>query len=55
MPGMDRDILFKCPRTGMNVQHLLTGASFDALHAHVAVPRPAYASLHFVNASRASC
>lgn len=51
MPAMDRNILFKCPRTGTNVQHLLTGASFDALHEHVAVPCPACSSLHFVNAS----
>jgi hypothetical protein len=48
---MDRNILFKCPRTGTNVQHLLTGASFDALHEHVAAPCPACSSLHFVNAS----
>lgn len=46
---MDRSLLFKCPRTGMNVQHWLTGAASHPADTHVAVPCPACASLHFVN------
>ncbi|ULK96332.1 hypothetical protein [Bradyrhizobium sp. I71] len=46
---MERNIIFKCPRTGMNVQHWLSGAISDAADAHVSVRCPACGSLHFVN------
>ena len=46
---MERNILFKCPRTGINVQHSLPGDAIGAVETHVSVPCPACASLHFVN------
>jgi hypothetical protein len=49
---MERNILFKCPRTGMNVQHRLPDLAADAQDAggaHAAVPCLACGSLHFVN------
>jgi hypothetical protein len=46
---MERNILFKCPRTGMNVQHWLAGASSQSVDTHVSVPCPACGSLHIVN------
>nr|WP_271586572.1 hypothetical protein [Bradyrhizobium sp. CCBAU 53415] len=46
---MERNILFKCPRTGMNVQHWLSGPTSGAAATHVSVRCPACASLHFVN------
>ncbi|MGC0388478.1 MULTISPECIES: hypothetical protein [Bradyrhizobium] len=49
MIGMDRNIIFKCPRTGMNVQHWLPGAMSDAADTHVSIRCPACGSLHFVN------
>lgn len=49
MFGMERNILLKCPRTGMNVQHWLSGTLSDAADTHVSVRCPACASLHFVN------
>ncbi len=48
---MDRKILFKCRRTGTNVQHWLTEAP-DASYATdccMPVPCPACASMHLVN------
>lgn len=49
MGSMERNIIFKCPRTGMNVQHWLPGTMADAAATHVSVRCPACASLHFVN------
>nr|WP_061029485.1 hypothetical protein [Bradyrhizobium sp. CCH5-F6] len=49
MGGMERNIIFKCPRTGMNVQHWLSGTTSDAAETHVPVRCPACASLHFVS------
>jgi hypothetical protein len=46
---MERNILFKCPRTGMNVQHWFAGTLSDAADTHVSVRCPACASLHFIN------
>jgi len=49
---MDRNIVFKCPRTGMNVQHRLScepADSPDAENTHVAVTCLACGSMHFVN------
>ncbi|WGD54143.1 hypothetical protein QA641_09735 [Bradyrhizobium sp. CB1650] len=51
---MPRQILFKCPRTGMNVQHRLDDArpkSSETEDTHVSVWCPACASLHFVNST----
>ncbi|PJG51661.1 hypothetical protein CVM73_29500 [Bradyrhizobium forestalis] len=46
---MERNIIFKCPRTGMNVQHWLSDSASDAADTHVSVRCPACAALHFVN------
>nr|WP_246515769.1 hypothetical protein [Bradyrhizobium sp. 191] len=46
---MERNIIFKCPRTGMNVQHWLPGPMSGAADTHVSVRCPACGSLHFVN------
>lgn len=47
--NMERNIIFKCPRTGMNVQHWLPGPMSGAADTHVSVRCPACGSLHFVN------
>jgi hypothetical protein len=49
---MDRNVVFKCPRTGMNVQYRLPDPAADAPPAgnsHVGVPCLACGSIHFVN------
>jgi len=48
---MDRNILFKCPTTGINVQHSLAGDAAGGVETHVMVLCPACTSLHFVNAA----
>ncbi len=49
---MDRNIVYKCPRTGMNVQHWLTDLSpCESDQAYVSMPCPACGSVHFVNGS----
>jgi predicted RNA-binding Zn-ribbon protein involved in translation (DUF1610 family) len=48
---MDRHIMFKCPQTGMNVQHRLAAAPADAPDLHVSVACPACARLHLINRS----
>ena len=48
---MDRNILFKCPTTGMNVQHSLSGDAAGSVETHVMVLCPACASLHLVDAA----
>ncbi|BAR58137.1 hypothetical protein ACVIWV_008899 [Bradyrhizobium diazoefficiens] len=48
---MQRQIIYRCPRTGMNVQHQLDDAALErpAENIHVSVRCPACASMHFVN------
>jgi hypothetical protein len=46
---MDRHIVFKCPQTGMNVQHRLTAEPTDAKDTHDSVTCPACARLHLIN------
>ncbi|MBB4364369.1 putative RNA-binding Zn-ribbon protein involved in translation (DUF1610 family) [Bradyrhizobium sp. CIR18] len=51
---MQRQILFECPRTGMNVQHRIDDArpeSFEPADSYVSVRCPACMSLHFVNST----
>ncbi|QOZ56467.1 hypothetical protein XH90_31430 [Bradyrhizobium sp. CCBAU 53338] len=51
---MLRQILFKCPRTGTNVQLRLDDAGpecSESTDTHVSVLCPACASLHFVNST----
>ena len=48
---MDRHIVFKCPRTGLNVQHRLAAVSVDETNTHVSVVCPACTRLHFINRS----
>jgi hypothetical protein len=38
--AMDRNILFKCPTTGMNVQHSLSGDAAGSVETHVMVCAP---------------
>ncbi|MCG2632753.1 hypothetical protein L6654_39845 [Bradyrhizobium sp. WYCCWR 13023] len=49
---MQRQIIYRCSRTGMNVQHQLDDAALQrpAENIRVSVRCPACASLHFVNA-----
>lgn len=46
---MDRQIVFKCPQTGMNVQHRLTAAVDEAADTHVSVVCPACTRLHLIS------
>ena len=48
---MDRHIVFKCPQTGMNVQHRLTAEPTDGADTHVSVVCPACTRLHLINRS----
>lgn len=49
---MERHILFKCPRTGMNVQHRLDDEpEASPENTHVPVRCPACMALHFVNST----
>ncbi|MGR6800536.1 hypothetical protein, partial [Aeromonas veronii] len=43
---MDRQILFRCPQTGMNVQHRLDDEPAD--RTHVSVHCPACTRLHLI-------
>ena len=43
---MDRQIVFKCPQTGLNVQHRLTDEPGD--RTHVSVSCPACTRLHLI-------
>jgi hypothetical protein len=47
--AMDRQIVFKCPRTGMNVQHRLDDEPGE--RTHVSVPCPACTGLHLLDRS----
>jgi hypothetical protein len=49
MAVMDRHILFKCPQTGMNVQHRLEDGPGD--RTHVSVACPACTRLHLIDTS----
>ncbi|MEY9183049.1 putative RNA-binding Zn-ribbon protein involved in translation (DUF1610 family) [Bradyrhizobium sp. USDA 326] len=49
MGSMERNVIFKCPRSGMNVQHWLPDATSGAVDTHVSVRCPACGSLHFVD------
>ncbi len=44
---MERQILFKCPQTGMNVQHRLGDEPAD--RTHVSVHCPACTRLHLID------
>ncbi|WP_325627665.1 hypothetical protein [Bradyrhizobium sp.] len=47
---MSRPIIYKCPQTGMNVQHWLPAVSDDAAKAtHGSVVCAACHRLHFIN------
>ena len=51
---MQRQILFRCPRTGMNVQHRIDDErpeSSGPADSYVAVRCPACMSLHFANST----
>jgi predicted RNA-binding Zn-ribbon protein involved in translation (DUF1610 family) len=49
---MDRHIVFKCPRTGLNVQHRLAeDVPDDRKNAYTSVVCPACANLHLVHSS----
>lgn len=55
MPTMTKPILFKCPHTGMNVQHRLAAdVPDDEKGAHSAVMCPACAKIHFIHNSTGS-
>ena len=46
------NLIFKCPHTGMNVQHWLAdGAADDYLSSYESVVCPACSRLHFINRS----
>jgi len=46
---MDRQIVFKCPQTGMNVQHRLSDESTGRTHESVSCP--ACTRLHLIDRS----
>ncbi|MCJ9705707.1 hypothetical protein MOV74_31985 [Bradyrhizobium sp. SHOUNA76] len=46
---MDRQIVFRCPRTGMNVQHRLDDEPSG--RTHVSVPCQACTRLHLIDRS----
>jgi hypothetical protein len=48
---MGRHIVFKCPQTGLNVQHWLADAPDDPVDSHKALACPACTRLHFINSS----
>jgi len=48
---MGRHIVFKCPETGMKVQHRLADTTDDAKDTYVPVVCQACTKLHFVNSS----
>lgn len=51
--GMQRQIMFKCPRTGINVQLCLDDEALESRKkdSYVSVSCPACMSLHFVNST----
>ncbi len=48
---MGRHIIFKCPHTGMNVQHWLTAPPGEPADSHTAIACPACSKLHFINSA----
>lgn len=44
---MDRQIVFRCPQTGMNVQHRLSNEPTDRTHESVSCP--ACTRLHLID------
>jgi hypothetical protein len=48
---MDKPILFKCPSTGLNVQHWLADVPEDKKDCYSSVACPACAKLHFIHNS----
>jgi len=48
---MAKPILFRCPNTGMNVQHWLADAPEDEKDRHSSVVCPACAKMHFIHNS----
>jgi hypothetical protein len=51
---MQRQILFTCPHTGMNVQHRIDDEwpeNFEPADSYLSVRCPACMSLHFVNST----
>jgi hypothetical protein len=48
---MERPVLFRCPETGMNVQHWLAGTPDYAKDSHSPVECPACTGMHFIHNS----
>jgi len=49
---MNRQIVFKCPNTGMNVQHWMAVLPDDeSKDTHISVICAACSKLHFINSS----
>jgi len=46
---MKRPILFKCPQTGMKVQHWVDDPKGDSDDSFTSVECPACARLHYIN------
>jgi hypothetical protein len=46
-----RHIIFKCPQTGLNVQHWLADSPDAAEHAYVSVVCQACTKVHFIHNS----
>ena len=55
VPPMERPVLYKCPHTGMNVQHWLADAPEDAKDGHSPVSCPACTRTHFIHTRPARC
>jgi hypothetical protein len=49
LKDMGRPIIFKCPQTGMNVQHWLADPPEDTKGEHAPVICPACANVHFIH------
>jgi hypothetical protein len=49
--GMGRHIVFRCPQTGLNVQHWLADAPEDTKDSHAPVTCPACTKTHFIQNS----
>jgi hypothetical protein len=48
---MGRHVIFKCPQTGLNVQHWLPGAPDGAKETYATVLCQACTKLHLINSS----
>ena len=51
MSTMVQHVLFRCPQTGMNVQHWLADVPADAKDTHSPVTCPACTRTHFIHNS----